>query len=358
MEPCDIVLTAYSDLLHQTAVGAECKAPIPCLPLQVLFDLLSRTADLLRGRNALIEVTGPTVIIGDLHGSINDLLRVLQLFPSYPKSISLLFLGDYVDRGLHSVPVMTLLLALLCKYPTQVFLLRGNHEFANVNRDYGFYDEIMSLYHCEDLWGGFQVVFSYLPLAAVVDSKLFCVHGGLSPGLVSLAQIASIELPITDYIGNALVSDLLWSDPHNLVPSYAPNHRGMGVLFGPSAVRTFLGATGLRAIVRAHQCVADGYLMFAQNCGITIFTSSSYCGVEKNRAAVIHLTADGRLDLVAIPVDPRVSIPRVAMKFEKAAGLRRTIPHNTVRRQTAVTIRKQGQRTGSAKLVSTVRYRE
>jgi diadenosine tetraphosphatase ApaH/serine/threonine PP2A family protein phosphatase len=324
MNPCDVILTAYSTLLNQTAVGTECRIPIPSLPLQVMFDLLASAANLLKERSALITVPAPTVIIGDLHGSINDLIRILHTFPSYPTTLSLLFLGDYVDRGLCSVPVMTLLLALLCKYPTQVFLLRGNHEFANLNREYGFYAEIMSLFHCEDLWAGFQVVFSYLPLAAVVDSKLFCVHGGLSPGLVSLDQIAAVEFPLVDYIGNRLVSDLVWSDPHKLVSGYAENHRGMGVLFGPGAVRSFLVSSGLRAMIRAHQCVTDGYLMFAQNCGITVFSSSSYCGIERNRAAVLHVTKDDSVDVVTIPVDPRIAVPRVTFEFGKGLSLRRT----------------------------------
>jgi diadenosine tetraphosphatase ApaH/serine/threonine PP2A family protein phosphatase len=291
------------------------------------MDLLKTSLTVLASGKALIEVPAPTVIIGDLHGNIHDLIRILRSFPGSCTSESLLFLGDYVDRGPHSVPVITLLLALLCKHPTRVFLLRGNHEFSHINRIYGFYEEVMSLYQMEDVWTEFQTVFSYFPLAAVVDSKLFCVHGGLSPELTSLEQLAQLALPIVDYFDDPMLSDLVWSDPDESVPHFADNHRGSGVLFGTAAVREFLTDIGVRAMVRAHQCV-DGCVMFAQNCGVTVFSSSEYSRMSHNRAGVVRVAGTGRIELLTLQADPAAEMDKLAFGFWKGLGVKRLFIRN------------------------------
>jgi diadenosine tetraphosphatase ApaH/serine/threonine PP2A family protein phosphatase len=181
----------------------------------------------------------------------------------------------------------------------------------------------------EDLWSGFQIVFSHLPLAAIVDSKLFCVHGGLSPDLTSLTQIAQLSLPIVDYFDNPMISDLIWSDPDEQIVQFADNHRGSGVLFGTAAVKEFLMGVGLRAMVRAHQCVADGYLSFAQNCGITVFSSSEYSRMQPNRAGVIQVASAGRTELFTLPADPKVEMETVVVGFWKGLGFKRFFVQNS-----------------------------
>jgi hypothetical protein len=125
-----------------------------------------------------------------------------------------------------------------------------------------------------------------------------------------------------------MIADLVWSDPHDAVPNFAGNTRGSGVLFGPAAVKEFLTAVGLRAMVRAHQCVADGFLMFAQNCGVTVFSSSDYCGLQHNRAGAIRLTASGRVELMTLPADAKGEMRTITMGFGKGIGLRRIFASN------------------------------
>ena len=122
--------------------------------------------------------------LGDVHGQYYDLLRIFE-YGGFPPEANYLFLGDYIDRGKQSIESISLLLAYKIKYPENFFLLRGNHECAQINRIYGFYDECKRRYSIK-LWKIFTDVFNCLPVSALIDEKIFCMHGGLSPELKSL----------------------------------------------------------------------------------------------------------------------------------------------------------------------------
>jgi diadenosine tetraphosphatase ApaH/serine/threonine PP2A family protein phosphatase len=172
----------------------------------------------------------------------------------------------------------------------------------------------MTLYQSNELWSRFQDVFGYLPLAAVVGSQIFCVHGGLSPSLCSLEQISSLTLPIAEHTDNEMVTDLVWSDPADHIDDFAENHRGSGVVFGASAVKTFLAAVGLKLLVRAHQCVPEGFLSFADGYGITIFSSSNYCRLQHNKCGVAYVHPKGRIDLLSFPGDWHTTPAKATMQ--------------------------------------------
>jgi serine/threonine-protein phosphatase PP1 catalytic subunit len=122
-----------------------------------------------------------------------------------------LFLGDYVDRGKQSLEVVCLLFAYKIKYPENFFLLRGNHECAGINRIYGFYDECRRRFSVK-MWKQFCNTFNCLPCCAVIDDKIICMHGGLSPELSQMEQIANIARPC-DVPDTGLLCDILWADP-------------------------------------------------------------------------------------------------------------------------------------------------
>jgi serine/threonine-protein phosphatase PP1 catalytic subunit len=157
-----------------------------------------------------LSVPAPLNIVGDIHGQFTDLLQFLKKGGD-PSRHRYLFLGDYVDRGPHSVEVMTILLCLKNLYPETVFLLRSNHETRDVSLLYGFYDECKARYS-EDLWNQFNEVFQFLPLAAVVADRIFCVHGGISRELRSVADIQRLGRPL-NVPEFGLIVDLLWTDP-------------------------------------------------------------------------------------------------------------------------------------------------
>uniref|UniRef100_A0A2P2MIB7 Serine/threonine-protein phosphatase n=2 Tax=Rhizophora mucronata TaxID=61149 RepID=A0A2P2MIB7_RHIMU len=238
----------------------------------------------------LLELEAPIKICGDIHGQYSDLLRLFE-YGGLPPSSNYLFLGDYVDRGKQSLETICLLLAYKIKYPENFFLLRGNHECASINRIYGFYDECKRRFSV-GLWKVFTTCFNWLPVAALIDEKILCMHGGLSPDLHSLDQIRNLLRP-TEVPDRGLLCDLLWSDPSKDVLGWGMNDRGVSFTFGPDRVTEFLQKHDLDLICRAHQVVEHGYEFFANRQLVTIFSAPNYCGEFDNAGAM--MSVDGTL---------------------------------------------------------------
>ncbi|GMI72042.1 type one serine/threonine protein phosphatase 6 [Hibiscus trionum] len=242
--------------------------------------------DIFSRQPILLELEAPIKICGDIHGQYSDLLRLFEN-GGFPPRSNYLFLGDYVDRGKQSLETICLLLAYKIKYPQNIFLLRGNHECASVNRVYGFYDECKRRYNVR-LWRVFTDCFNFLPVAALVEERIFCMHGGLSPELRSMDQIRKIKRP-TDVPESGLLCDLLWSDPSKDILGWGPNDRGVSYMFGADRVIDCLKRLDIDIICRAHQVVEDGYAFFANRQLVTIFSAPNYCGEFDNAAAMMSV---------------------------------------------------------------------
>lgn len=236
----------------------------------------------------LLELEAPIKIVGDIHGQYYDLLRLFE-YGGFPPEANYLFLGDYVDRGKQSLETICLLMAYKIKYPENFFILRGNHECASINRIYGFYDECKRRYNIR-LWKTFTDCFNCMPICAVIDEKIFCTHGGLSPELKSWDQIRQIVRP-TDVPDSGLLCDLLWSDPDKDISGWGENDRGVSYTFGPDIVGKFLQKQDLDLICRAHQVVEDGYEFFAKRSLVTLFSAPNYCGEFDNAGSMMSVDA-------------------------------------------------------------------
>uniref|UniRef100_A0A1I7THW8 Serine/threonine-protein phosphatase n=1 Tax=Caenorhabditis tropicalis TaxID=1561998 RepID=A0A1I7THW8_9PELO len=232
------------------------------------------------------KIKGPIKICGDIHGQYEDLLALFEL-NGWPPETKYLFLGDYVDRGHFSIEVITLLFAFHVLYPDKVYLLRGNHESRPVNMQYGFFLECRKRYS-NALYDAFQLAFYCMPLCAIVNERIICMHGGISEDLVDLKQLDKVERPC-DIPDIGVIADLTWADPDPNIQMYAESVRGAGRVFGPEAVKKFLSTHRLELVVRAHQVVMDGYEFFADRQLVTIFSAPSYCGQMDNAAAVMSV---------------------------------------------------------------------
>ena len=246
--------------------------------------LINKCKEILKQQPSFLELACPISILGDIHGQYFDLLRLFE-YGGYPPSTNYLFLGDYVDRGKQSIETICLLMAYKIKYPENFFMIRGNHEAELVNRIYGFYDECRKRYNVK-LWKNFTDMFNWLPIAALIDDKIFCVHGGLSPDLENIEQLYDIIRP-TDVPNSGLLCDILWSDPSTEVDDWGQNERGISYIYSLTVIKKFLEQNNLDLICRAHQVVEDGYEFFGNRSLVTVFSAPDYCEEYNNCAAIM-----------------------------------------------------------------------
>lgn len=247
-----------------------------------------KVQNLLIHEDNMIRVKAPVALVGDIHGQFYDLLELFAC-TGKPPWTSFIFLGDFVDRGNHSIEVMNLLCLLKLKYPNRIFMIRGNHETRNTNNQYGFSNECRIRFGDMSVWQSFNNLFDYLPICALVNEKVFCVHGGLSPQIETFADIEAInrfeELP-----AEGPVIDLMWSDPKEDESSgFKASERGAGYLFGKDIVEKFMQANGLTKIVRAHQICQEGYMKKFDGKFITVWSAPNYCYKFKNDACALEL---------------------------------------------------------------------
>jgi serine/threonine-protein phosphatase PP1 catalytic subunit len=250
----------------------------------------------------LLELQPPLTICGDIHGQYHDLLRLFDQCRRPPHA-NYLFLGDYVDRGNQSIETIALLFAYKIKFPENFFLLRGNHECSYINREFGFFDECIQRFSI-NLWKVCCDVFNCLPVAAIVEDKIFCVHGGISPSLRDLDDIRSMTRPM-EVPEEGLLCDMLWADPDADVEHWDANDRGTSYTFGPGPLRRFLDRFGFDLVCRAHQAVISGYeFPFHDEQGIvTLFSAPNYCYEYNNKGAVMQV--DENLYCAFKVVDPK-----------------------------------------------------
>ena len=169
----------------------------PYISKEILVETLEIARQRIERDPILLKMELPFVVVGDLHGNILELIRILKFCGAPPRS-KFLFLGDIVDRGQFSVETIIFIFLLKIKFPNHVFLLRGNHEFYDVCKCSSFACEIIS-YFGENLVPSFIEVFNMIPIAAYIPDFAFFVHGGIGPSLKSIKQIEELKRPIKSF---------------------------------------------------------------------------------------------------------------------------------------------------------------
>lgn len=258
------------------------------LPESSLRRLCELVKELLMEESNIQPVHSPVTVCGDIHGQFHDVIELFRCGGKIPDT-NYIFMGDYVDRGYFSLETFTLLLCLKARYPDRITLLRGNHESRQITQVYGFYDECQTKYGNANAWKYCCNVFDFLTLAAMIDGKILCVHGGLSPEVRTLDQIRVIaraqEVP-----HEGAFCDLMWSDPEE-VDTWAVSPRGAGWLFGSKVTQEFSHLNDLTLIARAHQLVQEGYKYhFADRSLVTVWSAPNYCYRCGNVASVMEIT--------------------------------------------------------------------
>ncbi|XP_063676344.1 uncharacterized protein LOC134812734 [Bolinopsis microptera] len=259
----------------------------------------------------LLNLTSPTYILGDVHGNFHDLVafeKVLWRMGPVLTPSNFLFLGDYVDRGDYGLEVVAYLFAQKLIAPQKFFLIRGNHEVRNIQQMFTFKSECLSKFGDvmgEKVWEAVNKCFDALPLAAVIDDKIFCVHGGIpSPenggGYLSVFEDIPHDLPNPEK-ESRLAWEVMWSDPlredeldtqtkEEVKDSggFIANHRrGTAYLFSREALEAFLKRNKLSHVIRAHEVKQAGFQVQQNGKLLTVFSSSGYCGGTNQAACIL-----------------------------------------------------------------------
>jgi serine/threonine-protein phosphatase PP1 catalytic subunit len=260
------------------------------LPIKLLNIICLKTFSLFEKEANILQLSAPFYIFGDIHGQFSDLIRFIELV-GMPPNVKLLFLGDYVDRGNNSLEVIAFLFCLKIKYPKHVFLIRGNHECSQVNDNYGFLEECVSRYGNVDgnqIWHNVNQTFRMLPLCALINKKIFCTHGGISPNIKSFAELNCLNRN-TDIPNSGIMCDLTWSDPKTQQSKWKESDRGVSYTFNKDALSDFKKRLNIDLVIRAHQVVDDGYQFFDNKSLVTVFSAPNYCGHNDNNGAVLKI---------------------------------------------------------------------
>jgi serine/threonine-protein phosphatase 4 catalytic subunit len=234
----------------------------------------------------VVSVNAPVTICGDIHGQFFDLKELFKIGGEVPET-NYLFMGDFVDRGFYSVETFLILLALKVRYPDRVKLIRGNHETRQITQVYGFYDECLRKYGSVNVWRYCTEIFDYLSLTAIIEGKIFCVHGGLSPSINTLDNILAIDRK-QEVPHDGAMCDLMWSDPEE-IDGWGLSPRGAGYLFGGDVVDKFNHTNGLTLIARSHQLVQEGYNQMFNAVLVTVWSAPNYCYRCGNVASILEL---------------------------------------------------------------------
>jgi len=260
------------------------------LPERDFHTLCDMVKDILGEESNVQPVSTPVIVCGDIHGQFPDLLELFKTGGSIASGTHYIFMGDYVDRGMYSLETLTYLLLLKARYPDRITLLRGNHECRQITQVYGFYEECLQKYGNMNPWKWCTQVFDYLTVAALIDGRILCVHGGLSPDIRTIDQIRSSIPRKQEIPHDGAFCDLVWSDPEE-VDGMTPSNRGAGYLFGASVVREFVEVNNLDLVSRSHQLVQEGYKYFfpPENFLVTVWSAPNYCYRCGNIAAIMQV---------------------------------------------------------------------
>ncbi|XP_061844560.1 serine/threonine-protein phosphatase with EF-hands 1 [Colius striatus] len=290
-------------------------------------------------------------VCGDLHGNLDDLLLIFYKNGLPSEKNPYVFNGDFVDRGKNSMEILIILFAFLLIYPNDLHLNRGNHEDYIMNLRYGFTKEVSKKYkdHGKQILCLLRDVFSWLPLATIIDSKVLILHGGISdttdldflnalernklkslmrpPKSVRDRQDQAKERTPTTRLGKHIdnqniggktkisspgstelsgsnlsadpalkewkqILDILWSDPRNQNGCTPNKCRGGGCYFGPDVTAKLFERYNLKMLIRSHEFKPEGYEISHDGKVITIFSASNYYEEGSNRGAYIKLNPE------------------------------------------------------------------
>ncbi len=312
-----------------------------------LITLCDMAKPLLESEPRCIRLQSPCHVFGDIHGNMDELHFFNEVI--WAKGVHLtpgkfIFLGDYVDRGIYGLECVAYLLAMKVRSPTKVYLLRGNHELRDVNSWNDFYGEKCLISQClrrfgpdrgMEIWEAVNQVFDRLPLAAIIDEDIFCIHGGIPRPVDGMNQVDLImqvppvaaitpPYPYEHPVLTLVAHQCLWSDPVKTDDEIYMDGAGFGSnprgnkaqCYGRAAVDSFLSNNDFSYIIRAHEKTKDGMSLAKDARVITVFSTSKDHNLGQQALAACLLIDDCHIEVIT--KDP--SYERMARIFTESCG--------------------------------------
>ena len=233
---------------------------------------------IVEGRLVKLPASGVAVIVGDLHGDIQSLVKIVRASKFLEKAsknhdIFLVFLGDYGDRGLYSPEVYYVILKLKVAFPENVLLMRGNHEGPDdllpyphdlpqsLGRKFGKEGPVV--------YSKVREIFPSLYNIVVVNNRYVLIHGGVPSKVASIDDLrfAHLKHPMEKHL-----EEMLWSDPIEEEQGIQPSPRGAGKLFGDSITQNLLKMLNVKILIRGHEPSQEGYKINHNGKIITLFS--------------------------------------------------------------------------------------
>ncbi|EGR29418.1 serine threonine-protein phosphatase 4 catalytic subunit, putative [Ichthyophthirius multifiliis] len=270
--------------------------------------LCARVREVFIEESNVQRIDSPVTICGDIHGQFYDLLELFKNGGLCP-DINYLFLGDYVNRGHHSIETIIFLFALKIKYSDRITLLRGNHESKIITQVFGFYDECLRKYGSLNVWRYITEVFEYMTISALIDDKIFCTHGGIASDVknlddVNIYSFINIQKKtkirqldrVKEIPAQGEMCELLWNDPEENTKGFKENQRGHGKTFGQDVFNQFLQINNLNKMIRAHQLIMEGYKQIWDESCVTVWSCPNYCYRCGNIGSIMQIKHNNEIN--------------------------------------------------------------
>ena len=237
-------------------------------------------------------------VVGDIHGDLESLVYILKDFNFLEdvkeKGLTMLFLGDYGDRGIHSPEVYYVIFQLKRNYPENVILLRGNHEGPSdllaIPHDLPHQLKWKFKEEWEEIYRKFLEFFDNLPHSAILESKYLFLHGGIPSQAENLKDLADAAKKHPE---KSFLEEILWSDPEEGLKGVFPSPRGAGKLFGEDVTKNFLEKIGVKTLIRGHEPCMEGVKVNHHGKILTIFSRK---GEPYFNAYAAYLKIDGKME--------------------------------------------------------------
>ena len=257
------------------------------LNFKKLILVFREAVTLFREENMILELKkeypqDKVIVIGDLHGDLKSLIKLIEIIrKENPKYV--VFLGDIVDRGLYQLECLILVLALKIKDSNKYYLLKGNHETLEVNRNYGFFQDFLNRFKDPKKFNQVTAIYNALPYSALVNESILCLHGGIPEEFNVFNRLRGIktsEINLTYENTAKSLLQIMWNDPKPNLKGFTESFRGRDIkFFGEDVFSDFMRENKLDYLIRAHERFPEGYKWFFNKRLLSIFSSINYRGM-------------------------------------------------------------------------------